>query len=235
MCGICGKLSTGPVAEEVIRTMTRQLAHRGPDDEGTFVQDGVGLGHRRLSIIDLDTGHQPMSNQDGSIWIVFNGEIYNYRELRPDLIRRGHRFQTESDTETVIHLYEEYGTRCLEHLRGMFSLAIWDGRRRRLFAARDRLGQKPFYYVQRGEELLFASEIKALLAADPSLKQMDLAALDEYFTLRLIGPPRSMFQQIRKLPPAHYLTFDQREGLRIERYWDLQYEPNRGVEETSRR
>ncbi len=205
--------------------MTRSLAHRGPDDERVYVRGEVGLGHRRLSIIDLDSGQQPMSNAAGDIWIVFNGEIYNYRELRERLIKDGHRFRTNSDTETILHLYERYDTDCLGHLRGMFAFAIWDQRRRRMFAARDHLGQKPFYYVQRGRELLFASEIKALLTADPSLRDLDLDALDEYLTLRLISAPRSMFRQVRKLPPAHYLIFDHERGLNVERYWDLSYEP----------
>ena len=225
MCGICGIVSSEPVAESLIGKMTRSLAHRGPDDEGVFLSGNVALGHRRLSIIDLDSDQQPMSNADGSVWIVFNGEIYNYQELRRRLIRDGHQFRTNSDTETILHLYEEYGVDCLQYLRGMFAFLIWDSRRRRLFAARDRLGQKPLYYVQRGAELLVASEIKALLTADPSLARLDLAALDEYLTLRLISAPRSMFEEVRKLPPAHYLTFDRQQGLRIERYWDLAFEP----------
>ncbi|MHC4064875.1 MAG: asparagine synthase (glutamine-hydrolyzing) [Planctomycetota bacterium] len=225
MCGICGRFSDEPVDEGWLLGMTRRLAHRGPDDEGMFVRENVGLGHRRLSIIDLDGGSQPMSNADGSVWIVYNGEIYNYQGLRDRLIRDGCRFRTKSDTETILHLYEQHGTQCLQYLRGMFAFAIWDERRRRIFAARDRLGQKPLYYVQRGNELIFASEIKALLAADPGLARLDLAGLDEYLTLRLISPPRSMFAEIRKLPPAHYLTFDQESGMRVERYWNLAYEP----------
>jgi len=225
MCGICGKVSVEPVAREDIVSMTRLLAHRGPDDEGIYARGNAGLGHRRLSIIDLSTGCQPMCNEDETIWIVFNGEIYNFQQLRPELVRRGHQFKTASDTETILHLYEEHGVDCVKYLRGMFAFAIWDGSNRRLFAARDRLGQKPFYYVQRKDELVFASEIKALLSVDPGLRQLDLAALDEYLALRLISPPRSMFKQVRKLPPAHYLTFDPESGLRIERYWDLRYEP----------
>jgi len=225
MCGICGRCGTRSVDPAAITRMTRRLAHRGPDDEGVYVNGGVGLGHRRLSIIDLDGGRQPMSNEDGSHWIVFNGEIYNFHQLREGLIRKGKRFRTVSDTETILHLYEEHGTDCVKYLRGMFAFAIWDARKQRLFAARDRLGQKPFYYTQRNSELLFASEIKALLSADPSLAELDLAALDEYLTLRLISAPRSMFSQIRKLPPAHFMTFDQSRGLWIERYWDLPYEP----------
>jgi asparagine synthase (glutamine-hydrolysing) len=228
MCGIAGLINfdrSEPVERETLVRMTRSIAHRGPDDEGFYIAGPVGLGFRRLSIIDLSGGHQPMCNEDETLWIVLNGEIYNFKQLRPELIRRGHRFKTESDTETILHLYEEHGVDCVKHLRGMFAFAIWDGRRKRLFAARDRLGQKPLYYVQRDGELLFASEIKALLAVDPGLRQPDLAALDEYLTLRLISPPRSMFKEVRKLPPAYYLTFDYETGLRIERYWDLRYEP----------
>lgn len=228
MCGICGIYSPTRDRESDLRRMTRSLAHRGPDDERVYLRDEVGLGHRRLAIIDLDSGQQPMSNAAGDIWIVYNGEIYNYRELRERLIKDGHRFRTNSDTETILHLYERYGTDCLGHLRGMFAFAIWDQRRRRIFAARDHLGQKPFYYAQRGEELLFASEIKALLSADPSLRELDLDALDEYLTLRLISAPRSMFRHVRKLPPAHYLIFEPERGLKVERYWDLSYEPKLG-------
>jgi len=218
-------MSVAPPRRDEIVTMTRTLAHRGPDDEDVLVRDDVGLGHRRLSIIDLVAGRQPMSNEDESVWIVFNGEIYNFQELRARLIEQGHRFRTTSDTETVVHLYEEHGVDCLRFLRGMFAFAIWDRRTRQIFAARDRLGQKPFYYVERDGGLLFASEIKALLAVDPSLRELDLEALDEYLTLRLISAPRSMFRRVRKLPPAHYLLFDRERGLRVERYWDLSYEP----------
>jgi asparagine synthase (glutamine-hydrolysing) len=232
MCGICGIYAQKMAPEPTVRRMTRSLAHRGPDDEGIYVQGNVALGHRRLSIIDLDAGQQPMSNAAGDVRIVFNGEIYNYRQLQQQLTRDGHRLRTDSDTETILHLYEHYGTDCLQHLRGMFAFAIWDERRGRVFVARDRLGQKPLYYVQRGNELLFASEIKALLAVDPSLRELDYAALDEYLTLRVISSPRSMFRQVRKLPPAHFLTFDRDRGLAVERYWDLSYEPKlRGTDE----
>lgn len=211
--------------------MTDALRHRGPDDEGFFVGPGIALGHRRLSIIDLAGGQQPLGSADGTLQLVANGEIYNYKTLRADLARGGQSFRTNSDCETIIHLYERYGDGCLRHLRGMFAFALWDGRRRRLFAARDRLGQKPFYYTVRGDALLFASEIKALLAADPSLAEPDLAALDEYYTLRLIGAPRTMFRHIRKLPPAHFLTFDAERGLRVERYWDVDFVPKHAASE----
>ena len=211
--------------------MTDALRHRGPDDEGFYTSPEAGLGHRRLSIIDLAGGHQPLSNADGTLWLVANGEIYNYRDLQRRLITEGHAFKTNSDCETILHLYERHGERCVEHLRGMFAFGLWDTRRHRLFAARDRLGQKPLYYVQRGDTLLFASEIKALLAADPSLAEPDLAALDEYYSLRLVAAPRTMFRHIRKLPPAHYLTFHAEEGLRVERYWDVAFEPKHTARE----
>ena len=225
MCGICGKVNPAGVQQADIQIMMDRLTHRGPDGQGQYIDGMAGLGHRRLSIIDLHTGAQPLSNENRTIWITFNGEIYNYRELHERLLRLGHHFRTQTDTEVIVHLYEEYGQDCVKHLRGMFAFAIWDGNSRRLFAARDRLGQKPFFFVQRDHEFLFASEIKSLLALDPSLAEMDLAALDQYLTLRLIAPPRSMFRSIRKLAPAHFLTFDIESGLRIERYWDLQYEP----------
>jgi asparagine synthase (glutamine-hydrolysing) len=225
MCAICGRVSVEGVQRSEIDTMMDSLAHRGPDGQGAYINGIAGLGHRRLSIIDLHTGGQPISNEDETVWIAFNGEIYNYRALRERLLGLGHRFRTQTDSEVIVHLYEEYGGDCVKQLRGMFSFAIWDENQRRLFAARDRLGQKPFFYVQRGNELLFASEIKSLLAFDPSLAEIDFAALDQYLALRLIAPPRSMFKSIRKLAPAHSLTFDTKSGVRLERYWDLHYEP----------
>lgn len=225
MCGICGSVSDKEVKEGDLRRMMDLLAHRGPDDQGLRIAPGAGLGHRRLSIIDLQTGHQPIANEDESMWVVLNGEIYNYRDLKKNLMGRGHRFATASDTEVIVHLYEEYGAECVQHLRGMFAFAIWDANRQELFAARDHLGQKPFFYAQIGEALHFASEIKALLDLDPSLAEIDPAALDQYLTLRIIAPPRTMFRKIRKLPPAHTLTFDLQRGVRVGRYWDLRYEP----------
>jgi asparagine synthase (glutamine-hydrolysing) len=225
MCGICGKISLEGVRRRELDAMMDSFAHRGPDGQGAYIDGIAGLGHRRLSIIDLDTGGQPIANEDETVWIVFNGEIYNYHELRERLGRLGHSFRTHTDSEVIVHLYEEYNRDCVKHLRGMFSFAIWDENRQRLFASRDRLGQKPFFYVQRENELLFASEIKSLLAVEPSLGEVDFAALDQYLALRLIAPPRSMFRSIRKLPPAHSLTFDLQSGLRLERYWDLHYEP----------
>ena len=221
MCGIVGQIGSKRVSEAGIQRMLNLLQHRGPDDHGTYLKAGVALGHRRLSIIDLSGGHQPISNEDKTLWVVCNGEIYNYQELRVELENGGHMFSTRSDTEVILHLYEDMGERCVERLRGMFAFALWDEKRQRLFAARDRLGQKPFFFVQRGTELLFASEIKALLGLDPSLAEIDLASLDQYLTLRIIAPPRSMFRAIQKLSPAHSLTFDPHSGLRIRRYWDL--------------
>jgi asparagine synthase (glutamine-hydrolysing) len=205
--------------------MLNTMVHRGPDDEGTYANDGILLGQRRLSIIDLEGGHQPIPNEDGTLWIVCNGEIYNYRSLQEDLLARGHKFTTRSDSEVILHLYEEYGEDCVRHLRGMFSFAIWDEPRKNLFAARDRLGQKPFYYVQINGAFCFASEIKALLALDPSLAELNLAALDQYLTLRIIAPPMSMFRRIQKLPPAHSLRFQAGKNIQIKRYWQLDYEP----------
>ncbi len=223
MCGICGWIDPSGVTQAPIQAMADAMSHRGPDGEGFYVDGMAGLGHRRLAVIDLDSGHQPMGNEDGTLWIVFNGEIYNYQELRARL-KASHRFTTHSDTEVILHLYEEKRERCVEDLRGMFAFAIWDVRERILFAARDHLGQKPLFYVHQGERLGFASEIKALLHVAPWLRQMDCEALHQYLTLRLIAPPRTMFAAIRKLPPGHFLVF--REGrLRIERYWHLRYEP----------
>jgi asparagine synthase (glutamine-hydrolysing) len=223
MCGICGKVAFDGVTPNEIEAMTKSLRHRGPDDHGTYVDGLAGLGHTRLSIIDLNRGHQPMTNEDKSLWIVFNGEIYNYRELRQEL-KHDHRFSTDSDTEVILHLYEERGARCVEELRGMFAFAIWDARGRSLFLARDHLGQKPLFYVHQGDQLAFASEIKALLAMDPALREMDCEALHQYLTLRVIAPPRTMFARIRKLPPAHTLVFQDGQ-VKLRRYWNLRYQP----------
>ncbi|MBT8439230.1 MAG: asparagine synthase (glutamine-hydrolyzing) [Gammaproteobacteria bacterium] len=233
MCGIAGLVSENCSPENpVLQRMLDALNLRGPDDEGSYYADGAALGQRRLSIIDLEGGHQPIGNEDGTVWIVCNGEIYNYKELREELIARNHAFSTHSDTEVILHLYEDMGYRCVDRLRGMFAFAIWDTRKQTLFAARDRLGQKPLYYSARNGELLLASEIKALLAADPSLSEMDAASLDQYLALRIIASPRSMFSGIQKLPPAHYMTFSRKAGLEISRYWDLDYEPKfTGTEE----
>lgn len=223
MCGICGKIDPEGVSKVDIQRMGSVLAHRGPDDQGIYMNQGIGLGHRRLSIIDLTSGKQPMSNEDATLWITYNGEIYNFKELRKGLEEK-HQFKTRSDTEVILHLYEEKGENCLQYLRGMFAFAIHDQRKKTLFMARDHLGQKPLYYYHDGDSLAFASEIKALLALKPELRELDCNALYEYLTIRIITPPRSMFRKIRKLPPGHFLTF-QNGKMSIKRYWDLKYEP----------
>lgn len=203
--------------------MLASLAHRGPDDRGSLADGNGAIGHRRLSIIDLAGGHQPISNERRDMHIVCNGEIYNWRELRRQLEAAGYRFRTSSDTEVILHLYEEHGTDCLKHLRGMFAFAIWDRRNERLFAARDHLGQKPFFYTQIDGRLMFASEIKALTSAEPRLRKLSPQALDQYLALRIICPPKTMFQDIAKLPPAHYLVYEPGGTPQIRRYWDLDF------------
>jgi asparagine synthase (glutamine-hydrolysing) len=224
MCGIVGIVGTRDVAQPEIRLMCDAIRHRGPDDWGTFIEGGFGMGMRRLSIIDLAGGHQPMGNEDDNLQVVLNGEIYNHAELHRDLVARGHQFRTRSDTEVLVHLFEDEGERMLQRLRGMFAFAIWDRRRRRLFIARDHFGQKPLFYTVRDGRLAFASEIKALLAADPGLAALSPFALDQYLTLRFVQAPDTFFQDIRALPPAHYLVWENG-VVRTERYWDLNYGP----------
>jgi len=224
MCGISGKLyfdSARPVERDILERMNAVLAHRGPDDAGIYCDGRIGLAHRRLSIIDLSpAGHQPMSNEDGTIWIVFNGEIYNFQSLRPDLIRRGHQFRSHTDTEVIVHLYEEHGTDCLRLLRGMFAFAIWDGPRRQLFLARDRLGKKPLSYQHDAHALRFASEAKAILQ-DPEVQAApDPVSVSQYLTFGYVPSPASAFQGFRRLPPGHFLTC--RDGrVEVMRYWRL--------------
>ncbi len=225
MCGIVGIVGGRYRDPARIAAMLARIAHRGPDGEGVHRAGEAVLGHRRLAIIDLAGGRQPILNEDGSIVLVGNGEIYNYRELLAELEAAGHRFRTRSDNEVILHLYEQEGVDCLARLRGMFAFAIWDSRRRRLFAARDRLGQKPFYYRHAGEEFAFASEIKALLPLLEDGPEMDPRALHQYFALRIVAPPLSMIRGIAKLPPAHYLLFDRERGVRLARYWQPVYEP----------
>jgi asparagine synthase (glutamine-hydrolysing) len=235
MCGICGVLALdrgSTISPEELRAMTGTLVHRGPDDDGYYAAGPVALGFRRLSIVDLAGGHQPMRSPDGDVWIIFNGEIYNHAELRPALERRGHRYTTRSDTETILHLYEEYGDDCVHHLRGMFALAIWDARRQRLFCARDRLGIKPFYYVLSRGRFAFASEIKALFELPGLRAKMNRGALPEFFALGYISSEETLFEQVRKLLPGHRLSIDLSgpdPQPRIERYWDLDITPDDSI------
>jgi len=224
MCGICGIFlcdRSRRVDRDVLAAMNRRLVHRGPDDEGLWIGENVGLAMRRLSIIDVASGHQPLSNESGDVWIVFNGEIYNHAELRAELEAKGHRYRTHSDTESIVHLYEESGRDCVKKLRGMFAFVIWDQRRRTLFAARDRLGIKPFYYRCDGKEFLFGSEIKAIVAHPEANAEFNRSVLAEYLAFGYITGAETMFAGIRKLMPGHTLEVDEDGGLRIERHWDL--------------
>jgi asparagine synthase (glutamine-hydrolysing) len=223
MCGIAGIAHVDPnypVDRELLRRMTGVMRHRGPNADGVHLGRGVGLGHRRLSIIDLVTGDQPIFSEDRSVAVILNGEIYNFRELRPWLEARGHRFQTQSDTEVIVHAYEELGPDCIRELRGMFALALWDERRRRLLLARDRVGKKPLYYAHDGERLAFASELKALVQ-DPALKRaVNLEAVDQYLSLGAVQAPTTIFQGVAQLPPAHYLVWENG-ASRVAEYWDV--------------
>jgi asparagine synthase (glutamine-hydrolysing) len=222
MCGIAGVVNTTDerVESATIHRMCQAILHRGPDAEGIFVQAGVGFGMRRLSIIDLAGGHQPVFNEDRSVWIVFNGEIYNFPHLRSELEGRGHRFATHSDTEVIVHLYEELGRDCVHPLRGMFAFALYDERRRKLLIARDRLGQKPVHYALDGKRLLFASEIKSILAVAPELAQVNPMGLRQYLQFGYIPDPATCFSTIKKLPPGHLLELEQGK-LSVTQYWDL--------------
>src|SRR5215831_3273526 len=226
MCGICGilNLNDGTPRQRDLRAMSNVLRHRGPDDQGEFISGPLAMAFRRLSIIDVAGGHQPMANEDGTIWIVFNGEIYNDPDLRPLMKKRGHCYATNSDTETILHLYEEYGEDCVHHLRGMFAFAIWDARAKRLFCARDRLGIKPFYYGMIGDRFAFASEIKALLELPGLQPRLNRRALPEFFALGYISSLETMFGGVFKLLPGHRLLLDlsqEDKEPRITQYWDL--------------
>ena len=258
MCGIAGiyYLDKSPIRSETIVHMTRTMVHRGPDEEGYFlnvgkvgkweaekhesppfrgfIEGGAGnviLGHRRLSIIDLSSGQQPMSNEDGTVWITFNGEIYNFQELMNELKSLGHQFSTMSDTETIIHAYEEWGVESVNRLRGMFAYAIWDENKQRLFLARDRVGKKPLYYLSDNNQFLFASEIKSLLEVPGTPRDIDLTALSDFLSLLYIPSPKSIFQAIRKLPAAHYAVVTENK-LDIRSYWDLPFYPAHDLTES---
>ena len=226
MCGIAGYVSATPVtgANSVLRKMTDAIAHRGPDDAGYYSDEHARLGHRRLSIIDLAAGHQPMTNEDSRLWIVYNGEIFNHSAIRPRLEASGHRYRTHCDTETILHAYEEFGASCVELFRGMFAFAIWDKHARRLFCARDRLGKKPFYYFWNGNVFAFASEIKALLEHPEISAEFESAVLPEYLAFGYVSEERTLFRGIRKLAPGHHLSLDlgsDQPKLAINQYWDI--------------
>lgn len=226
MCGICGILNfdqSETVDRSMLGAMTDELVHRGPDDEGYFVDGQVGLGHRRLSIIDLDSGHQPMTSEDGRTVVAYNGEIYNFQSLRERLQAKGHRFSTRSDTECIVHGYEEWGTGVVDELRGMFAFAIWDGRRKRLFLARDRLGKKPLYYYHDRQRLIFASEIKAILKHPDVAREISAESVSDYLSLLYVPAPRTIFQKIYKLPPGHWLLAT--DGtISVQEYWDVPFQ-----------
>jgi asparagine synthase (glutamine-hydrolysing) len=233
MCGIAGvfHFDGRPVDERLLDRSTDVLAHRGPDGRGTHIEKGLGLGHRRLAIIDLsDVAAQPLSNEDGTVWIVFNGEIYNFHELKDELVQKGHRFRSRSDTETIVHLYEEMGERCVERLRGMFAFAIWDRRRERLLLARDRIGKKPLYFWKDEEQLRFGSEIKSILEDPEVPREPEGRALDLYLTYGYVPSPLTAFKGIEKLPPAHTLTVGRDGKVELRRYWELKMSPKRPVE-----
>ncbi len=228
MCGIAGIVGRSGEAVEAseVHHMCAAIIHRGPDDEGLYAQGAVGLGMRRLSIVDVAGGQQPIHNEDRTVWTVFNGEIYNFPELRKELQDRGHRFYTQSDTEVIVHLYEEFGADCVLKLRGMFAIGLWDERRQYLLLARDRLGKKPIHYALHKGRLLFGSEIKAILAVAPELATSNPEALLQYFYFGYIPDPLTSFSEIQKLAPGHLLEYSAG-SLKTRRYWDI---PSYGTE-----
>ena len=234
MCGIAGILrKDGPrVQEDELLGLTQAMTHRGPDGYGVHMDDHVGLGHRRLAIIDLEGGVQPMCNEDESIWVVLNGEIYNFSELSDVLTASGHKFKTRSDTEVLVHGYEEWGVGCLERLRGMFAFAIWDARQRRLFLARDRVGIKPLCYMSGPHQFAFASELQAFRTLNDFRPSLDLEALDIYLHFQYIPAPYSIYREVRKLPPGHYMTVDSKGRITgPKRYWDIEFRPDHSLDE----
>ena len=235
MCGIAGIVSQSADLE-LIGPMTAALSHRGPDGSGIWSDGLCSLGHRRLAIIDLSVkGKQPLCNEDETVWIVFNGEIYNFQELRAELEHSGHKFNSHTDTEVIVHAYEQWGTECVKKLRGMFAFAIWDQQKRRLFLARDRVGKKPLYYADNGSCFVFASELQGLLQNPEVQREVDLEAVDSYLSWGYVPAPLTGFKNVSKLPPAHFLVLDVgRDGTetRVERYWDLQYSPKIAITES---
>ena len=227
MCGIVGAvhLEVGGVKEELVRRMCALIRRRGPDDDGFFFDGQVGLGMRRLAIIDVSSGCQPVYNEDRTVAVVFNGEIYNYRELREELLKRGHTLTTHSDTECIAHLYEDFGEEYVTHLRGMFAIAIWDLREKKLLLARDRFGIKPLYYWQDGRDLYVGSELKCLLSVDRYERQMDLQSVSEFFTFKYVPGPRTIYRGIMELPPGHTAVWRNGEFM-ARRYWQLKFAPD---------
>ena len=226
MCGLTGIFEyerSTEISRDLVHRMNETIVHRGPDDEGIFVGPGIGLGFRRLSIIDLSGGHQPISNEDGSIWVMLNGEIYNYPELRKEMLEKGHTLATRSDTETIVHLYEEYGEDCFARLRGMFAVVIWDSKQRKLLMARDRVGKKPLFYSADSKRVLFGSELKALLAGDNLSRDMDPHALSDYFSFGYIPAPKTIYRSVRKVLPGHYITVSRDGSVRENSYWNLSF------------
>jgi len=236
MCGLTGifeyKRCTEIPSEQVHR-MNETIVHRGPDDEGVFVGPGIGLGFRRLSIIDIAGGHQPISNEDGDIWVMLNGEIYNYPELRKELLERGHTLATRSDTETIVHLYEEYGESCFARLRGMFAIVLWDSKKRRLLLARDRVGKKPLFYAADHERILFGSELKCLLAGGNLPREMDLQALYDYFSFGYIPAPKTIYRAVRKVLPGHYIVVSNDGSLQERSYWEFSFGETEDCDESA--
>jgi asparagine synthase (glutamine-hydrolysing) len=227
MCGIAGILSfnqNAPATAALLQKMTDAIRHRGPDDEGFYVNGNIALGHRRLAIIDLSPdGHQPMAGPDGSTWIIYNGEIYNYLELRAELSAQGHQFKSQSDTEVILHAYQEHGPDCVRHFNGMFAFAIWDARQRRLFLARDRFGIKPLYFCRTAHQLFFASEIKALLAVMEKRPSPNQQLMYDFLTIGVLDHTNdTFFASVHKLPPAHYMLVDATGREQINRYWDFE-------------
>jgi asparagine synthase (glutamine-hydrolysing) len=223
MCGICGIVTAehgDKIDDRILRQMTYAITHRGPDDDGFYVNGQVGLGMRRLSIIDLVTGDQPVSNEDGRLWVVFNGEIYNYKDLYAEFTAKGHKFTTQSDTEVIVHAYEEYGVDCPKSFNGMFAFALWDKTEKRLLLARDHLGIKPLYYWLDRDRIIFGSELKSIILHPAVVKEVDLEALDQFLTLEYIPTPRTIFKNIYKLPPGHRLIYQDGQH-KVEEYWDI--------------
>jgi asparagine synthase (glutamine-hydrolysing) len=235
MCGIAGIVSLGdaPVHRPEIESMCQSILHRGPDEDGFYMSHGVGMGMRRLRIIDLDTGRQPVRNEDGTVWTVFNGEIYNYKKLRTRLQALGHTFYTSTDTEVIVHLYEEYGDECVQFLRGMFALAIWDTKEKRLLIARDRLGIKPLYYTMVNDRLCFASEMKALLELPEVSRDLDWNAVGHLVSYLTTPGDQSILRGIKKLPPGHLLSLSRGGSIKVEPYWDAHFAPATGRTEES--